>query len=311
MKPLISVVIPTHNRSILLTRAVISALNQNYNNIEVIVVSDGSTDDTDDVVNKLQKVDERLRFIAYMPAKGANHARNIGIIESKGKYVAFLDDDDEWHPHKLDLQMRLFKSDSQIGLSCTAFYAIYEGENTKTQFVPPAQYDSSKQILISNCVGSTTTVMAKKDLLLQVGMFDELLKAQQDYDLWIRLCQITKIGVVRKPCVDYYNYLNIDQISKKTDLYQASIEYIENKYAELFSAMNKADFQLRKVNKKIDIAKKALRNGDKKLARKCVYEALRIKFTFCSVACWAGSFISPAKSRKIRAYFRILKYFIK
>jgi glycosyltransferase involved in cell wall biosynthesis len=91
----VSVIIPTHNRAKLLERAIKSVLEQTYANFEIIVVSDGSTDETDLIMQKYKNQDARIKYISYYPAKGANHARNIGIKAAEGEYIAFLDDDDE------------------------------------------------------------------------------------------------------------------------------------------------------------------------------------------------------------------------
>ena len=116
MNELVSVVIPTHNRADLLPRAIDSVLNQTYSNFEIIVVSDGSTDNTEEVVKSYSDKDSRIRFIGYSPARGGNIARNTGIEAAKGEYVAFLDDDDEWMPEKLKKQIKVMESNPDIGL---------------------------------------------------------------------------------------------------------------------------------------------------------------------------------------------------
>ena len=120
----ISVIIPTHNRVDLLGRAIRSVQNQTYKNIEIIIVSDGSTDGTDEFVNKLKYTDNRIQFYEYKPSKGSNVARNLGIEKSKGEYIAFLDDDDEWLPTKLEKQLEVFQKDYRIGL-------VYTGKQGK------------------------------------------------------------------------------------------------------------------------------------------------------------------------------------
>jgi len=311
MNSLVSIVIPTHNRCDLLIRAVRSACSQTYGNIEIIVVSDGSKDNTDSEMKRLAGTDSRIKYYSYETSKGGNYARNLGIKAAKGEYVAFLDDDDVWHSSKIELQMQMFNNDENIGLVCTAFYAIYEGENYKTLYIPPAPYDSSYRILIENCIGSTTTVMVKKHLLEKVNMFDENLKAQQDYDLWIRLCQITKIGVVRTPCVDYYNYPSSNQISQQTEKYRIAVDYIEHKYQDLFFRLKESDLKQRRVIQKLVIAKKALRNSERSLALKSIVDAMKIKPTTEAVGCLFALFMPPKVSRVIRGTLRSIKYRIK
>src|SRR5699024_12380222 len=103
MSALISIVIPTHNRSELLVRAVDSVIYQTFKDSEIIVVSNGSTDNTDEVMSKYE--DKRINYISYRIAQGGNAARNKGIKAAKFDYIAFLDDDDEWHPEKLQKQL--------------------------------------------------------------------------------------------------------------------------------------------------------------------------------------------------------------
>lgn len=299
----VSVIIPTHNRMNLIERAVKSVLNQSYSGIEIIVVSDGSEDDTDSVMEKLCEEDSRIKYISYHPAKGANVARNVGIDNAKYEYVAFLDDDDEWLADKLDKQLALFSENEEIGLVCTGYNSIFVSEGTSSVFIPPAPFDSSREILLGNCIGSTTTVMIKKDLFSQCGKFDSKLQAMQDYDLWTRLCQVTKVGVVKEPCVNYYNYSVNNQISQHTERYIAAGQYIDKKYEGLYNQLSSKEHRTKKNRRLIGISKKGIRNGQPKLARKYALKALRYKITKQSIMCLFASFI-PNKMiiHKLRSY---------
>ena len=109
MKPLVSVVIPTWNRAGLIVRAINSVLSQTYSNWELIIVDDGSTDNTDEVVKKFQENDTRIRFIKHEKNSGGNSVpKNIGIKNAAGEYIAFLDSDDEYLPEKMEKQINLF-----------------------------------------------------------------------------------------------------------------------------------------------------------------------------------------------------------
>lgn len=305
--PLISVVIPTHNRAALLPRAINSALKQTYTNFEIIVVSDGSEDNTDCIMREYCSADPKIKYVSYHPAKGANHARNTGIHNAEGEYVAFLDDDDEWHTDKLEKQLAIIAQDPEIGLVATGINSIQEGENFATKFIPPAQYDASTQILLQNCIGSTTTVMVKKALMEAVGGFDEKLGARQDYDCWVRLCQITKVGVVKEPCVEYYNYKNSGQISGCTEKYEAAVKYLEVKYAHLIERLSDAQKKERAIHDQLLLAKKAIRNGTPKLARKYVKKAAEIKLTKDVLVCWGATFFSVHFVNRVKAFMRALK----
>lgn len=297
---LISVVIPTHNRSKLLKRAISSALNQTYNNIEIIVVSDGSTDATDSVMELINAQNENVKYISYNPGKGGNYARNIGIKAAKGEFVAFLDDDDEWHTDKLQKQINVFNSNSEIGLVCTGIHAVYENEKATTIFIPQSPLDSSKKILLGNCIGSTTTVMVKSALIKQ-ELFDENLEALQDYDLWIRICQKTKVGVVKEPCVEYYNYIGNNQVSQFTDRYKRATKRISHKYSDLIKELSQEEQKDRQIWNELLLAKKSIRNGNPKVARQYIKRAIKIKFTKQCLVLWIASFFSPPFVRKVKS----------
>lgn len=306
--PLISVVIPTHNRKDLLPRAVQSVLNQTYQNIEIIIVSDGSTDGTDELMESLQQADRRITYISYKPGKGGNYARNTGIKASKGEYVAFLDDDDEWHNDKLQRQLDIIKNDSSIGLVCCAINSVQEGVDYVTKYIPPAEYDSSKMILLKNCIGSTTTVMVKKDIFVESGLFDEQLGALQDYDLWTRICQHTHVGVVKEPCVEYYNYKSSNQVSQHTDRYEKAVECLNVKYQELISRLSDNDKKQRDIWLNLLLAKKCIRNGNAKLARKYVKKASKIRNSKEVIACWCATWFSPDFVNRVKAKYRKIMY---
>ena len=304
---LISIVIPTHNRIDLLPRALRSALNQTYTNIEVIVVSDGSEDGTDAMMEAFENQDSRVKYIAYHPGRGGNHARNVGIENAHGKYIAFLDDDDEWYPDKLQKQYGLFTSNPKVGLVCTGIRSIHESQSFTTPFIPPAMPDSSKQILLRNCIGSTTTVMVRKDVLSKSGNFDEQLGALQDYDLWVRICQMCEVAVVKEPLVDYYNYDNSNQISRYTDKYEKAVDYLNAKYADLINRLSEDEKRTRKNYFYLLLGKKALRNGQRGKARQYIIKAGKEKLTKEVVYCWAATFFSAKFVRRIDTVKRKLK----
>ena len=121
-KPTVSVIIPTYNRAKLLPRAIKSVLNQTFKDFEVIIVDDGSTDNTEEVINEFQKHNKRIKYIRHEKNKGAAAARNTGIKIAQGEYIAFQDSDDEWLPNKLEKQMEIFESaPAEIGVVYTDY----------------------------------------------------------------------------------------------------------------------------------------------------------------------------------------------
>lgn len=264
---MVSVVIPTHNRADLLPRAIKSVQAQTYQDLEIIVVSDGSTDNTKEVVEALSKEDSRIRFVEYHPGRGGNIARNTGIENAAGEYVAFLDDDDEFFPTKLEKQVAVMESDPEIGLVYTGVKILYINE--KVSYASKARNcgDLSREILLDNHIGTTSTVMLKKEVIAKSGMFDVALKALQDFDLWIRVCQHCKVGVVPEELINYYNYTNSTQVSASTQKYIDAFAYINNKYADLFAELSPEMAAQKKRNEYSLLINKAMRNGNGKLAR--------------------------------------------
>lgn len=305
-KGLVSVVIPTHNRQDLIQRAVDSALAQTYQQIEVIVVSDGSTDDTASVVNKICSSDKRVSFIEYSPGKGGNHARNTGIKAAKGEWVAFLDDDDEWHAAKIEKQLEVANQDDGIGLICTGMLAIYDGDGSTSVYIPDTPYDASKAILLRNTIGSTTTVMMKHELLDACGMFDEDLMAKQDYDLWVRACQMTKVGVVKEPCVNYHNLVSNNQVSWNYKKYADATEYLNKKYEQLYKEkLSDEEWAELCSISMFSIARKAMKVNNGKAARQYICKSLRYKKKPIVILAWLGSFLPfPILNRIYNKFFR-------
>lgn len=201
----ISVIIPTYNRGHLITRAVKSVLDQDYRNLEVIIVDDCSTDNTEEVVQSLN--DARIKFIKHTHNKGANAARNTGIKAANGDYIAFQDSDDEWMPEKLSKQMQIFddSDDESLGIVYTAFWKIEEKIKT---YIPSKDIIKTSgnlhDVLLSTNFISTQSLLIKKECLLNVGMFDEKLPRLQDWELLLRLSKHYHFYLVDEPLVNVY-----------------------------------------------------------------------------------------------------------
>lgn len=299
---LVSVVIPTHNRAKLLIRAINSVLDQTFSNLEIIVVSDGSTDNTRDIVMKFENEDSRVRLIEVNPGKGGNYARNLGIKYAQGDYVAFLDDDDEWYCTKIFEQMQVFKQDADVGLVYTGCHIIYDDEKVEYLSIGNSKGDLSKKILYDGgSIGTTSTIMVKKNLLNEVGGFDPELGAMQDYELCIRLCQLTKVGVVEKELINYYNYRSNQQISSLTQKYIEATKYILNKHKLLFATLTPEQLKKKYLEDELALSNRALRNGDNKLARIYAKKAVHIKLCKKSIVYFFLSFFDYRKVLIIRS----------
>lgn len=295
----VSAVITTHNRVDVLPRAIKSVLNQTYKDLELIIVSDGSTDGTDEYLKNFDSV-PTVKVISYNPSKGGNFARNQGIIHAQGEYVAFLDDDDEWLPSKIEKQVAKIKEDDKIGLVFVGKNIIYVNEGINYISHAEKKENPAKDILFSNFIGTTSSVMVKTEIAKKVGMFDIDLKALQDYDLWIRVCQECYVSNVDEPLINYYNEGGRKQISDKHKVYEAAIQYITNKYRNLYSSLSQKELKKIEQNNLILLAKKCLRNNKPSQARKYFLKAMKGEINVNLLILYFSSFIPYNLLLKLR-----------
>lgn len=202
----VSVIIPTYNRKELLARAMESVLRQSYPVTELIIVDDGSTDGTGEMIASME--DPRIHYVYTKMNRGAAAARNVGMthVSSDMDFVAFQDSDDLWLPGKLEKQMKALEIHPEAGFCYHKFgYRMSDGhlEILPSESVPMEKKtgDIYGQLLYENMVG-TPTLIVKKDALDQTGGFDESLKAWEDYDLILRLAKNEKAIFVDEVLVE-------------------------------------------------------------------------------------------------------------
>ena len=204
----VSVVIPTYNRAHLLARAIHSVLTQTFSDFELIVVDDGSTDHTVEVVQGVR--DCRIRLVRLDRNCGAGRARNAGIQTARGEWVAFLDSDDEWLPRKLELQMaRLYSSDDPRSTVVYCLCDLYDGSTKRTIPSPGELHEGDifDHLLMNRRPPTASAFIVKRSPLLAVGGFDEGFPASHDIDLWLRLAQSSNHFVaVREVLVIKHNH---------------------------------------------------------------------------------------------------------
>lgn len=227
--PLVSAVIITHNRSELLKKAVESVKRQTYPNIEIIVVDDASTDNTEQICQNMQGI----RYFRIEPedSAGSNKARNEGIKLAQGEYIALLDDDDEWLPTKVEKQVLFMQKNPDYG-------AVYCDMRVRTglaifdynvHFFAEGDLVDSK--LYYKPFFLTSALMVRKDVLVQVGCFDENIKYWQEYELGLRLLQVCKIGLAHEILLFYRNNVfDRHAMTKKTEGWLEAVSLIEVKH---------------------------------------------------------------------------------
>ena len=205
----VSVIIPTYNRKNLLKRALHSVSSQTFVPHEIIVVDDGSSDGTKDWVQ------ERFPYVRYIyqDNSGVSSARNAGIQEAKGSWIAFLDSDDEWMPNKLEQQKEVVNSFQKAWLCHTNEIWIRNGVRVN-QMKKHQKYGGD---IFENCLDicriSPSSVLIKKEVFETVGLFDESLKVCEDYDLWLRITSVLPIIFLDQPLIIKYGG-HADQLSR-------------------------------------------------------------------------------------------------
>lgn len=235
---LISVIIPTYNREKLIERSINSVLNQTYKNIELIVVDDFSSDNTEKVVKKY--TDERLHYIKLEKNSGACVARNVGIENAKGEYIAFQDSDDVWHDNKLEIQLEYMKKNNAEVSFCNMMrYKINEKEPKEIpQDCPEGviKYET----LLKKSVVSTQCLMAKKSCFDNIK-FDINLPRLQDWDIILELSKKYKIYHINTALVDIY--IQKDSISSHPERGKIALDILKQKNLEYIEKNSEVNFK--------------------------------------------------------------------
>ena len=195
-----SVIVAMYNGEATVEKTLISLLAQSYENFEIIIVDDGSTDSSKDVVDKY--IDNpRVRYV-FKENGGVAAARNVGIEHAVGDIVGFCDQDDLWKPNKLEMQMKMFEQHPDVGVVYSWIEVDRNGDFSISK--PCFEGDCFEALLMQNFI-SCCTGMARRNLLLQIGGFDESreLHGVDDRHVWLRLARITRFGVVNEPLATY------------------------------------------------------------------------------------------------------------
>jgi len=183
----LSVIIPTYNRAAFLNRALVSIKKQTLNCAEIIVIDDGSTDDSVEIVRDFSLTCKIPIKILQQTNKGPAAARNHGIICAQQEYIAFLDSDDHWCKRKIELQYRALKTNPDYLISHTKEKWLRRGVHLNQKKIHIPGHGDIFSHCLQLCAVGMSTVMVKKEIFSRVGMFDETLHCCEDYDLWLRV----------------------------------------------------------------------------------------------------------------------------
>lgn len=311
--PNVSVIIPAYNRAATVTKAIDSVLNQTYEDYEIIVVDDGSTDDTTIV---LQPYMRRIKYF-LQPNKGVSSARNKGVREAKGRLVAFLDSDDLWAPTKLEWQIRTLEQHRDYCMVCFTDGSFFDNHSITTNIFKSAYkkfsgdtgvLDDQVNYVINPPHGIyIQTAIINKDLIDDVQGFDEEMVVAEDTDLIFRLALKTKFCFVNIPLVSIDRAPGRDQsllgvFDREPDVALSIKEYMYQKWLRLGArltpkARNIILYRLQGVYK--EWANWYLSQSNYPQALLSITKALKLRFNYPCAMKWALIRFAPKISRKI------------
>jgi glycosyltransferase involved in cell wall biosynthesis len=212
--PSISVVIPVRNRPEVIHRAIDSVQAQSVGASEVIVVDDGSTDETPETAEARSTTELPVRVVRGAQRGGAPRARNVGASRGQGALIAFLDSDDTWAPDKLEKQVELLRARPDMPAVFTNIQRIRDGVPAETTNVAPVV--ALADLFKENILGGCSTAMIRREAFEKIGGFHADLPSCQDWDLWLRLAELGPLGCCADPLTFYY-FDATDRISRNAD----------------------------------------------------------------------------------------------
>ncbi len=291
--PKVSVVVPTHNRAHVLVRAIESILNQTFRDFELIIVDDGSTDDTLQVLASYSSAG--IKVITLKHNAGACRARNIGIQAAEGEFIAFQDSDDEWLPEKLSVQLNLMEATPSIQ---RPIGASYTGFISKTEEYCPPHVDEMQvrgniypQLLKGNIVG-TPTLLIRRNILNEVGLFDETLTWLEDWDIALRIARRYDFQFADEPLViSHWSPGGVNSRKDFRSFYQILSKHLDG-FAACCPRIGANQFLL--------AGDELMKSGYASMGKHALQSAMRLSFNPYVVLAWLGAQLGSDIYRKLR-----------
>lgn len=261
-KAKVSVIITAYNREKLIPRAIQSTLNQTYKNLEILIIDDGSIDNTKKIVEEFIKKDHRIKYF-YKENGGFSSAANLGIKMSTGEYISFLDSDDEWLPGKVEKSICAFNSNANIGIVACEMIMVKDEEEKIMNFKEKENYGVKNFIKNSDCL--IPSVLTIRKTSLGDTLFDENIRISCDTDFIIACLLKMQIFLIKKPLVRYYVHGSNNSIfiePKKQIVLAKEYEQILEKHSSFFNEDKKTksimlrktgDYYLSGENKKMGL----------------------------------------------------------
>ena len=298
--PKVTVIIPTYNRAEFLSNAIESVLKQTFADFEIIVSDDKSTDHTREVVESFKN--ERIKYILNEGKKGPSAARNTAILASKGEYIAFLDDDDEWFPDKLQRQVELLDNSQPniCGVYSNRLFIdkIYGKVISDNPGTDQLKGNLLNQLIIKSPIHSSTVVI-KKGCLDEIGLFDETVSYMEDRDLWIRLSAKWDFEYISTPLTKAYVH-GFAHLSHNLEGQTVGRERLLEKYHHLFKKNRKSWGALY-----LCLGAQYCQLQEMKKGRKNIIKGI-IKYPFSKIAYFHlfASFFGPSNYQRLRHLYK-------
>ncbi len=273
VSPLVSVVIPAYNRELFIGPAIRSVQEQGIEDIEIVIVDDCSTDKTVEKINA--NGDPRIRLIRHEKNKGEAGARNTGVREARGQYVAYLDSDDQWLPGKLKAQLDHMASSAHAGGVYTLHYRLYKnGKKSIAGYAPDAQGLNFENLLVKGAsISAGSTLMFRRELYDQAGPYDETAPLYVDWDWLLRFVRIAPLDLIPVPYAVYEKNPNF----RKGAVQKQAAEIFLAKYADAIESLPEKSRKECVSRIYLDIARCYVENEGFKYAAPYYVRALKLK----------------------------------
>ena len=297
---MISVIIPTYNSGIFIGEAIHSVLCQTCTDYEIIVIDDGSTDNTREII---EKNFPQVRYF-YIPNQGVSRARNYGIRMARGEFIAFLDADDLWLPEKLEKQLEVFKADQELMLVFTEHRVFDTNGFRKQLFFKKKRLmkgDIVKNIFFYSHV-TTSTVVVRRHVFQEVGFFEENLKAAEDDNLWMRIALKFRIHLIDEVLVNY-RWTEKSLSRTAANLFDGdlkNIELIEKKHKDLRKHLGQANIRRKKSDIYNFYGYFFFSKGDHAMAKRYLIKSIAFYPHIGSIIYYIFSFFPPSFIENIR-----------
>jgi len=270
--PKVSVIIPTYNRLPMLKEAVRSVLAQDFEDFELIVVDDGSTDGTSE---EMKQFGGRVKVIEHEENRGVSAARNRGVLHAKGKYIAFLDSDDMWVKGKLKIQVAFLNDNPHYPLCYTDEIWIRRGKRVNPMRKHSKYSGWILEKCLPLCIISPSSAMMRKNLFAKVGLFDEALPVCEDYDFWLRISSRFPIFFINKKLIIKRGG-HSDQLSNRSwgnDRYR--VIALEKLLSEPYLKPDERGMVLEEMKRKCQVLSKGFEKRGNELEARYYQEVMR------------------------------------